>query len=173
MPAMRRGRVVIEGVHAHALVWSGDMILAEILLAIDSMICDNVSLKGSVQIGDGSVIQPLCSFVAEDDVSITVGERNIVEEKCLILNSSLGHGNLIEVGTCIRNSQLGSFTRVGPNCIIESNSKIGDYCVIGPSVHLVAATIPDKTAVFRSGDGWSSSPVELNTVVSDFMLLAL
>ena len=130
------------------------------------MICENASIKGSVQIGDGSVIHPFAIVSAGDDVLVTVGERNIIEEKCLLVDSSIGHGNLIEVGTQINDSIIGSFSRVGAKCVIDGKSRIGDYCVIGPGVELHGVNIPDKMAVFRSTNGWESAPVELSTLVS-------
>jgi dynactin 6 len=137
------------------------------------MICENATIKGSVQIGEGSVIHPLCVVSAVDDTCVTLGERNIVEEKCHVQNTSMGHGNLIEVGASIKDSELGSFNRVGPNCKIDGSSKIGDYCVIGPCVVLSGVIIPDKTAVYRSDDGWDSMPVELDTLVCFFNLVCV
>ena len=70
------------------------------------MICANTRLEGSVQIGADSILHPTCMIFAKEGTSIVIGERNIIEERCKVRDTSLGHGNLIEVAAEITNSTV-------------------------------------------------------------------
>lgn len=71
------------------------------------MICANCIIEGQVQIGTETVLQPLCSLTADGaDGKVLVGERNVIEEMSVIHNSAIGHGNIIQVGATIEDSEV-------------------------------------------------------------------
>lgn len=80
-------------------------ILFEVPLAL-KMICANCRIEGAVQIGSGCVLQPLCTVLSTTAAGITIGEKNNIEEMCSIVDSNIGHGNLIQVGTAIEKSEV-------------------------------------------------------------------
>eukprot|EP01041_Mallomonas_annulata_P011819 gene11819-24768_t len=129
------------------------------------MICSEAIIDGDVQIGADSIIHPTCKILASEGNSVTIGERNIIEERCHILDSSLEHGNLIEVGVHITNAKasIGSFNRFNPKCIIKGKSQIGNYCIIGAQVVLEGNIIPDNTAVMSSNSGFITHQIDVKT----------
>ena len=71
-----------------------------------AVICSETKIEGIVNIGIESILHPTCSVIASQGYTVALGERNIIEERSLILNSVVGHGNLIEVGTQIIDSMV-------------------------------------------------------------------
>ncbi len=80
------------------------------------MICEGTIVRGAVEIGAGAIIHPLCEIIAENlptesqdsqaEAKTHIGERSIIEERCRVLNSSVGDGSLVRVGSVILNSQV-------------------------------------------------------------------
>lgn len=136
------------------------------------MICDNVLIKGSVEIGDRTIIQPLCSIISERGYSIVIGEGNIIEERVKLINTSISMVNLIEVNSNIINSQIGSFCKIGSKCEII-NCQIGNCCVISSMIKLENVTLPDNTSVYPTPSGWKMIPVQVDTTVSYFIILLI
>lgn len=70
------------------------------------MICASCIIEGQVQIGVDSILQPFCKLTSSDTGAVTIGERNIIEEMCIIRNSIIEHGNILHVGTIIDDSKV-------------------------------------------------------------------
>ena len=71
------------------------------------MICESATIAGNVVIGNGTILQPTARIeCSEGREAITIGERNIFEERALVVDSTIGHGNMVEAKTFIRDSQV-------------------------------------------------------------------
>lgn len=70
------------------------------------MICDNTILSGKVVIGANTILQPHCSLISSPNLSISIGENCVIEEKANIADSFLGHGNFIGVRANISKSSV-------------------------------------------------------------------
>jgi dynactin-6 len=70
------------------------------------MICDNSSILGNVEIGDGTIVHPMCHIEGNNGFVVVIGEKNIIEEKTRITDSTIGHCNLFQVGVTISNSEV-------------------------------------------------------------------
>ena len=71
------------------------------------MIPDNI--EGNVVVSASTVIHPKVKIIAEEGKSIIIGDGNVIEELCKILNSTIGNNNLIEVCTKIEEVFIFSF----------------------------------------------------------------
>lgn len=129
------------------------------------MICDSVLIKGDVEIGDQTVIHPQTVIIAEKGSPINIGEGNVIEERVRLTNTSIAMASLIETGSSLSNSYIGSYCRIGSKCQII-NCVIGNCCVVSPMVRLEGVTIPEGTSVYPCGSGWKMIPVQINTAVS-------
>lgn len=70
------------------------------------MICASCDIEGQVQIGAETVLQPQCRVKSTRSEGVNIGERNVVEELCVLSNSNIEHGNVIQVGTVVEDSQV-------------------------------------------------------------------
>lgn len=136
------------------------------------MICESTIMKGSIEIGDQTIIHPLCNILSNKGTSLTIGEGNIIEEKVQIINSNISMACLIEVSSSIINSSIGSYCKIGSKCSII-NCNIGNCCVISSMIHLENVTVPDNTSVYPTSTGWKMIPVQINTAVSYFIYLII
>ena len=73
-------------------------------------------------VGSTTILQPLTTVDGGEEFKI--GEKNIIEELCLIQNSNIGDFNLIEVKATIKNSAIGS------NTIIRSGAHLENCSVV-------------------------------------------
>lgn len=112
-------------------------------------LCEGTTIVGTCEIGVESVVYPRvcieCSSSADADVSL--GERNVVEERTTIRDSTIQHSNTISVGCTIINSSIGSFNTIAPHCQLI-NSQIGNLCSISSGVKLENAVLGDNTVVY-------------------------
>lgn len=104
---------------------------------------EGTNIVGNTEIGVDTVIYPRTSLGG----GVRLGERCLVEERCVIIESSIGHSNTISCGSSIRNTTIGAFNSIGPQCRI-SDSQIGNLCSIGAGVILEKAILCDNTSVY-------------------------
>lgn len=132
-------------------------------MAEQQVICSkNIEIEGQIAFGQGSVIHPDCSIIAES-APIVCGEFNIIEERVRIINRKpeinptplplqIGSYNLFEVGAIIEYCEIGNYNVFEHRCKIESNCKIGNGCIITAGVRVPSGTsIPDLTVVYGEG----------------------
>lgn len=86
---------------------------------------------GTIKFGEGCVVHPTCSIIAEGG-QIIFGKHNIIEERTLIYNKPvkdedgkiipkpmiIGDFNLFEIYSHIENSDVGSFNLFECRCTV-------------------------------------------------------
>ena len=111
---------------------------ADVTLSPGALVCENVTIQGSVTFGPGTVVQPRCRFLATGGGRIVVGADNIFEEQCTVVNDSpgelrIGALNLFEVGAIVRNAQcVGDGNKIGARSEIGRGARVGDHTLIAP-----------------------------------------
>jgi NDP-sugar pyrophosphorylase family protein len=60
-------------------------------------------INGNVVLSTTTVIHPRVKIVAEEGKNTIIGDGNVIEEICVVVNSIIGNNNLIEVCTSIDN----------------------------------------------------------------------
>lgn len=107
----------------------------------DASVDPDASLRGDVTVGAGSRIMAGARLVAEAGGSIAIGENVIVMENAVIRATRL------------------------------QSCRIGSHCLIGPSAHVVGATIEDEVfvatgaAIFHGAHVETKSAVRIHGVV--------
>lgn len=129
------------------------------------MMCSSVTLTGNVKTGEACVLHPMVKLcAAEDGEEVVIGDRTVIEEMSCITNSVVGQDNLVEVGSELRNCNIGNCNKIGPKCCI-SDSSVGNGCILSPGVRLFKAAIPDNVSVFVIDGAWRSHPIDNSSVV--------
>lgn len=67
------------------------------------MIAAQTVVEAGIDVPSSSSLHPKVHVHKGECGTMKIGERNIIEELCDVSGSTLGNGNLIEVGTVIRN----------------------------------------------------------------------
>ncbi|KAK7871376.1 hypothetical protein R5R35_006081 [Gryllus longicercus] len=128
-----------------------------------AMICNDCYLRGDITIGKNTIIHPHASIIAEAG-PIIIGENNLIEEQCVIINRLpagehpistpvliIGDSNVFEVDC--RSEAM----KIGEDNVLESKSFVGrgveltDGCIVGAGCRLTyPEIIPEKTVIFGS-----------------------
>ncbi|CAG8522178.1 15673_t:CDS:2 [Funneliformis caledonium] len=87
-----------------------------------AVVCQDIELKGEIQIGPGG--------------PIIIGQNNIVEENVTIINKlptalTIGDDNVFEVGCYVEGSKIGSKNIIEAKARILSGTSLGNNCVVG------------------------------------------
>uniref|UniRef100_A0ABD2VSY7 Dynactin subunit 6 n=1 Tax=Trichogramma kaykai TaxID=54128 RepID=A0ABD2VSY7_9HYME len=128
-------------------------------VAEGAIVCDEAVLKGDITIGRLTVIHPRANIIAEAG-PIIIGDGNIIEEMCTIINRGsgdltttpvqiIGNYNIFEVdSTC-------EASKVGDNNILECKSFVGkevelsNGCVVGVGCSMTEhEVVPENTIVY-------------------------
>mmetsp|Transcript_16185 Transcript_16185/g.21439 ORF Transcript_16185/g.21439 Transcript_16185/m.21439 type:complete len:198 (+) Transcript_16185:30-623(+) len=131
-----------------------------------SLVCDEALIISSgehnIEIGAKTIVHPLARIEAISG-PIIIGEGNIIEEFCEIINNVseepliIGNSNLFEVGSAIHANKVGTYNVFKPRCRVDANSSIGNGCMIGSTVHIQEGTaVGDNSVLFRFGDSRES-----------------
>lgn len=104
---------------------------------------DGTQIVGDVEIGVDTVVYPRTLL----EGGVQIGERCLLEERCNIVESRIGHSNTVSCGSTLKNSTLGSFNAIGPKCRI-SDCQIGSLCSIAAGVVMDKAVLADNTCVY-------------------------
>jgi len=85
-----------------------------------------------------SIIDPECTYI---DGTVDIARDTIIYPQVRIEGkASIGENCIIESGTVIKDSKIGSDTHIKPYCVI-SDSKLGKRTTIGPFAHLRPASV--------------------------------
>lgn len=100
-----------------------------------AVVCQDIELKGEIQIGPGTVLHPQCKILSEGG-PIIIGQNNIVEENVTIINKlptalTIGDDNVFEVGCYVEGSKIGSKNIIEAKARILSGTSLGNNCVVG------------------------------------------
>lgn len=118
-----------DAVYPWDILKLNDSRLSMISPSLGGTIEEGVQIKGSVAIGDGTVIRSNSYIVGP----VIVGENcEIGPNTCLFPSTSVGNGTIISPFTVIRNSSIGSNVAIGPgasisNSIFASGTSIGSH----------------------------------------------
>lgn len=134
--------------------------------------CKNIQSEGPISFGQGCVVHPECSLIAEAG-PIVFGEYNIIEEKVRIVNRIkrdeqgkplpggpmiIGSYNLFEVGTVIENAEVGSFNLFEHRSGLQPGAGVGNNCVVTATAVIKSGMkVPDGSVVY-SEDRYRSNP---------------
>uniref|UniRef100_A0A1A8D2V2 Dynactin subunit 6 n=1 Tax=Nothobranchius kadleci TaxID=1051664 RepID=A0A1A8D2V2_NOTKA len=133
-------------------------------IAAGAVVCVGSEIRGDVTIGARTVVHPKARIIAEAG-PIIIGERNLVEEQTLIINSFpenvpaaeraepvtmiIGTNNVFEVGCVSRALKMGdnnvieSKADVGRNMILTSGCIISTFCQVN-----TCEALPENTVVY-------------------------
>lgn len=121
-----------------------------------AIVCREATLEGSIRVGAGTVVHPFAVIKATNG-PITIGENNIIEERCLIENilegddntMEIGDQNVVEVGAVIYAPRIGNNNVLHVQCEVGSMSEISNGCSVGPRCKLFAVgTLPERTVIY-------------------------
>lgn len=135
-----------------------------IKIAPGAIVCNECELKGDISIGAKTVIHPKAKIIAEAG-PIIIGENNLIEEQCEILNINsetsdnqtesvmiIGNNNIFEVGSEV------NCLKIGDNNIVEAKSYLGRHanlsngCIIGAGCKMNTEETMDENIVVYGGD---------------------
>jgi len=121
------------------------------------LISEDAVITGDCTIGVKTVIFPQVQIRASAEGRVVIGERNILEEKCEVQDSSLEHANVLSVGCSVNRCSIGSFNTIGLACRLEGCT-LGNLCIVAAGVCMKDVTLGDNSSVFLSpsGQGWSA-----------------
>eukprot|EP01112_Ceratiomyxa_fruticulosa_P014954 TRINITY_DN4342_c0_g1_i2.p1 TRINITY_DN4342_c0_g1~~TRINITY_DN4342_c0_g1_i2.p1 ORF type:complete len:193 (-),score=35.10 TRINITY_DN4342_c0_g1_i2:672-1250(-) len=122
-----------------------------------TIICQDCELVGNIVVGEGSVLHPKCSLVAEDpNGKIQIGENCIIEELVSIVHKGsgtlkIGNNNLFEVGCKIEGvKEIGDENVFEPKCEVRGDITVGSGCTISAATVVNGETqILDNTTIWR------------------------
>ena len=139
-------------------------------------------VEGDVDISASTILNTKVEIKSAEE-KVNIGNNNVIEDRCIILDSCIGDNNLIEIRTTVekvsvlltfnqhhlywKKSQIGHKNIIGTKCIIR-NSRIGNNCCIMATIELNNVIIPDNTSVYLCDSGWRCKPVNNNLAVSIF-----
>eukprot|EP01102_Stenamoeba_stenopodia_P018098 TRINITY_DN6595_c0_g1_i1.p1 TRINITY_DN6595_c0_g1~~TRINITY_DN6595_c0_g1_i1.p1 ORF type:complete len:198 (-),score=42.35 TRINITY_DN6595_c0_g1_i1:16-552(-) len=128
-----------------------------------SVVSQEANISGDVTIGKGCVIHPKCMILAEAG-PITLGDDNIIEEQCIILNSydssqsperqvskvlHIGSNNCFEVGCQVMAKVIGNSNTIEAKAIVGENAMLGDGCIIGMGTLIPPKQdVPNNTVIY-------------------------
>lgn len=131
----------------------------DLKIGSNCIICEDTKIQGDVTIGNGTILHPRVSIIAESG-PIIIGEHNLIEEKAIIINKSdiesscnssmvIGDYNVFEVGCRCESIKVGDYN------IFETKSKTGretaisNNCIIGSGCTVTnAEVLPENTAFY-------------------------
>jgi len=135
-----------------------------IKIAPGAIVCNECELKGDITIGTKTVIHPKAKIIAESG-PIIIGENNLIEEQCEILNIDpspsnnqnesvmiIGNNNIFEVGSEV------NCLKIGDNNIVEAKSYLGrqanlsNGCIIGAGCKINTEETMEENIVVYGGD---------------------
>jgi len=131
----------------------------QIFVAPDSLVCESATVIGHVTIGSKTIVHPKARIIAKDG-PIVIGEGNLIEENCSIINRNppgvegtstltIGKSNVFEIGSEFEGKSIGN------NNIIETRAKVGvmttlsNGCVIGATCSVnTKEVLEDRTVIY-------------------------
>lgn len=135
---------------------------------MSAYICDKTCILGNCVVGVDSVLLHTTLHGEDDGAAVSIGERNIIEMKCIIKNSTIKHSNIISIGSSLINCTIGSFNSIGPRCKLE-NCQIGDLCVLSPGLVLNNAVVPNNTSIILdSSEEWKCTTLSPELMKSNY-----
>ncbi|KAK1947974.1 Dynactin subunit 6 [Phytophthora citrophthora] len=111
-------------------------------------VCVAAQLQGAITVGDACAVHPGASILATGG-SIVLGERCFVEDGAALITEEdmqVGSDNLFESGCEVRSRSIGSGNWFEPKAQALEGSTIGNNCLIGSGVVVVAGEhVPDNS----------------------------
>nr|CAG4652306.1 EOG090X0I48 [Triops cancriformis] len=130
-------------------------------IAPGAVVCQECELTGDITIGSRTVIHPKARILAISG-PIIIGENNLIEERCTIINQNtdnatntpvmiIGNNNVFEVDSYVES------LKVGDSNVVESKAKVGrqtylsNGCVIGAGCNVnTSEVVPEQTVIYGS-----------------------
>lgn len=137
-------------------------------IAAGAVVVSECELHGDISIGSRTVVHPKARIIA-DAGPIVIGEGNLIEERCEIINSwpvaaasdgtvgtgrqqkvmIIGNNNVFEVGSCSESMKIGDNNILECKAHLGSQTELGSGCIIGTMCSLTShETLPDNTVVY-------------------------
>jgi len=104
---------------------------------------NNTYIDAEVQIGQDVVIYPFCYLEGQS----IIGDNTVINPHCRLKNAQIDSEVEILSNSIIRDSIIGSSSRVGPFAYLRPGSRVGRGCKIGDFVELKKAIIKDGAKV--------------------------
>lgn len=142
-------------------------IMKSLKVAAGAVVVSECELHGDITIGSRTVVHPKARIIAEGG-PIIIGEGNLIEERCEIINSwpagdesvgasevgrqqrvmIIGNNNVFEVGCCSKSLKIGDNNILECKAHLGSEAELGNGCIIGTMCSLTSReTLPDNTVV--------------------------
>ena len=102
----------------------------------------NTYIDCGVEIGRDTIVYP--GVILEGNTEI--GTETILYQGSRIRDSKVGDHTTIE-NSVLLSTEVGSYSKVGPNAYLRPGTKIGDHCRIGDFVETKNAVIGDGTKI--------------------------
>jgi len=135
-------------------------------IAPKAVVCQEATLVGDITVGEGSVVHPKVTIIAEAG-PIIIGKNNIFEEQVIIKNTysenaseeekkkpktmTIGNDNIFEVGCQIESASIGNFVTLESRAQVQEGSSIMDGCVVGGmQVVFPKQIVPENTIIWGS-----------------------
>lgn len=106
-----------------------------------AVVCNEAEIFGDVSVGVRTVIHPKAKICAEKG-PIVIGDGNLIEEQCVIINNKpghtmvIGHSNVFEIGCHIEAIKIGDNNVFEAKTVIGSHIEVTDGCIVGAMCHL-------------------------------------
>lgn len=123
-----------------------------------AIVCEDTVLKGDITIGNGCVVHPKATILAEAG-PIVIGDNCIIEEYATIAHRvdqnepgtvlTIGPNNVFEVGSTVEALKIGERNIFECKSYVSSKMQVPNGCVIGSGCRLAdAITLTDNTVVY-------------------------
>lgn len=123
----------VEGVNSRAQLASLEreyqLAQAELLMASGVTLADpaRIDIRGQLSSGCDTSID--VNFIAQGEV--TLGENVVIGPNCMIINSTLGDGVVVEANSVIEDAQIGDHATIGPFARLRPGTRLCEGSKVG------------------------------------------
>eukprot|EP01118_Nematostelium_gracile_P009955 TRINITY_DN3380_c0_g1_i1.p1 TRINITY_DN3380_c0_g1~~TRINITY_DN3380_c0_g1_i1.p1 ORF type:complete len:183 (+),score=36.12 TRINITY_DN3380_c0_g1_i1:35-583(+) len=128
-----------------------------------ALVCQDSILTGEITVGEGCIIHPKATILAEAG-PIVIGRNNIIEEQVVIRNSypedatdeekkvkktmTIGDNNIFEVGCKVESDRIGQSNIVESKAKLSRGSSLANGCVVVACYQLPPIKLDENTVIW-------------------------